>query len=120
MEAIKILLLGTILVLLLICGCDSPLKTDESTLWLGEANPNPMQIGESTNIDYRVVGTNELSITILNSLGQEVVDSNIRPGNGSFSWNGLDRHGRPCAEGVYYFKLIFGSQSVINKVLLIK
>lgn len=120
MKAIKFFLLVTTLTLLLLSGCNSPTPTEESTLWLGEANPNPMEVGGSTSFEYRVSATEDVSMVIINSLGQEVFTQTITPENGSLAWNGQDRHGRICGEGIYYCKLATPSFSSTSKLLLIK
>lgn len=120
MEAVKSLLLVSSLILLLLSGCQNPTAANENILWLGEANPNPMHFGGSTSFEYRVAGTEDVSIVILSSLGQEVFTKTISSGNGNISWNGLDHHGRPCGEGIYYYKLVTPRYSSTNKLIILK
>lgn len=120
MKAVKSLLLVSSLILLLLSGCQNPTAANENTLWLGEANPNPMHFGGSTSFEYRVAGTEDVSIVILSSLGQEVFAQTITSGNGNITWNGLDHHGRPCGEGIYYYKLVTPRYSSTNKLIILK
>ncbi|MDZ4183040.1 MAG: T9SS type A sorting domain-containing protein [Candidatus Cloacimonadaceae bacterium] len=107
------------LALLLTGGCKAPTAHGEADLWLGEANPNPFQIGESTRIEYRAPNSADSYLVIQNCLGQEVYYQEVT-GNGSVFWNGRDRHGRLVSEGVYFFKLVLGSESVTRKLIIFK
>ncbi|MDZ4181732.1 MAG: hypothetical protein U1B83_02555, partial [Candidatus Cloacimonadaceae bacterium] len=73
MKTIKIIIpVLMAITLLLTAGCNAPTAHDESDLWLGEANPNPFQIGESTRIEYRAPNSSDSYLVIQNCLGQEV------------------------------------------------
>ncbi len=47
----KLALLSALIVILL-CGCENPTAQTADSTWLGEANPNPMRVGESTTISF--------------------------------------------------------------------
>ena len=111
--------------LLIISGCNfsTGQETDNGDLgadmWLGEASPNPMQMGGFTTIEYDLKGHRDVQLTITNVLDQEVRSLNTTT-NGSITWNGTDKHGNACSSGVYFYKLNTGSYTSSAKMLLIK
>ncbi|MCB5264357.1 MAG: gliding motility-associated C-terminal domain-containing protein [Candidatus Cloacimonetes bacterium] len=92
--------------LLALSGCSKATEPGIDSIWLGDACPNPLQIGDVTDIPYKVMTRDdEISLTIVNSRNQEVYYKSINQGDGTLQWDGRDRHGRLCAEGVYFYFL---------------
>ncbi len=104
MSIAKCLYICAFSALLLIGACSDSTKPETGSVWLGEADPNPIHIGESTTIPYQIEGSWNLDLIILNSLGQEVFNMSLPTGIGLLQWDCKDRHGRPVAEGVYYYR----------------
>ncbi|MDD4309013.1 MAG: T9SS type A sorting domain-containing protein [Candidatus Cloacimonetes bacterium] len=99
----------------------NPLATEnESCIYLGDANPNPMHFGGSTSIDYSIKDTSDPFLIVTNCLEQEVYRVNLDSHQGSIAWNGLDSRNRQCGEGVYFYKLTSNNQSVTKKLLLFR
>ncbi|HQO17858.1 MAG: T9SS type A sorting domain-containing protein [Candidatus Cloacimonas sp.] len=92
--------------MLMICGCNPNTALEENSTWLGEANPNPMQVGETTTIQYGISDGDTGYLFIHNSLGQPVKIIILIEGSNSLNWNGRDDEGRLCASGVYYYTLL--------------
>lgn len=120
MKAMKPLPLFVALLLLLLGGCDAPTTAEEELSWLGEANPNPVHIGDSTTIEYGISAGDSGYMIIRNCMGQLVRVYAINEGTSSFVWNGRDSEGRVCASGVYYYTLQTNNFSETRKLVLIR
>jgi len=111
-----------ICVLMTLSGCNIATANESDSVdpWLGEAYPNPMQLGEATTIKYNLKGLQDVELVIANVLDQEVRKISLSQG-ASISWNGKDRHGRACASGVYFYYLRKpGDFEGTHKLLLIR
>ena len=87
--------------------------------WLGEASPNPMEIGGTCSFEYGAKDDSETYLIITNVLEQEVVRFyNLQSGN--THWDGKDRHGRVCGSGIYFYKLIMEDGEILRKLLIIE
>ncbi|MDY0151775.1 MAG: T9SS type A sorting domain-containing protein [Candidatus Cloacimonas sp.] len=92
---------------------------DVSIYWLGDASPNPVSVGESVTFEYYTKDGKDVSILITNVLEQEVRTLST-VGGSALVWNGLDKHGRVCGSGVYFYRMSSGAYNSMNKMLLIK
>jgi len=84
--------------------------------------PNPFN--PSTQIDFMLPLTKEISLRIYDVLGKEVrtLINNERYGKGShtISWNGRDNLGRAVSSGSYFCKLTTGNVEKTMKMMLLK
>ena len=83
--------------------------------------PNPFS--ESTNISYVLSsGTDNLSVQIINSLGQHVktlFSGTQNAGNYSFAWDGTNDNGVQVQNGVYFYTIMDGASVATKKLMLI-
>jgi len=91
-------------------------QINPGTFALNQNYPNPFN--PETTINYQLVATDHVELTVYNALGQKVrtlVSQVKKPGAYvvSFQANSL-------ASGVYYYKLIQGEQSKIRKMIFMK
>ncbi|MBT7882912.1 MAG: tandem-95 repeat protein [Candidatus Marinimicrobia bacterium] len=80
------------------------------------AYPNPFN--PVTEIRYEIAEQSNVSLVVVNMVGQKVVElvnTQQAPGTYSITWNASDQ-----ASGIYFVKLISGSQVMIQKVMLVK
>ncbi|MGB5105458.1 MAG: FlgD immunoglobulin-like domain containing protein [Candidatus Zixiibacteriota bacterium] len=98
---------------------DSPVLPSEYKL---EQNfPNPFNI--STAIPYSLANSGEVSLEILNILGQQVktiFSGNQRVGSYYATWDGDDNFGRTLGTGIYFVRLQAGGISLVSKLVLLK
>ncbi len=83
--------------------------------------PNPFN--PSTTISFTLQSATQVSLTIYNLLGQEVVnlvDGPMTAGEHRFIWEGTDRKGSAVAAGVYFYRLSTNSASESRKMMLLK
>tara|TARA_B100002052_G_scaffold94259_2_gene86961 strand:+ start:15603 stop:18242 length:2640 start_codon:yes stop_codon:yes gene_type:complete len=83
--------------------------------------PNPFN--PSTTISYELVGDSNVNISIYNVMGQEVANLvNDFKVSGSYSvvWNGTNSNGVEMPSGVYIMQLNTDSQSISNKLSLLR
>lgn len=83
--------------------------------------PNPFN--PETMIQYTVPEVSDVRLVIYSSLGQQVrelVNASQSAGQYSVRWDGKDALGRSVSSGVYFYHLIAGSNSAINKMVLMK
>jgi len=83
--------------------------------------PNPFNL--STVIKYTMTRPQEVTIKILNILGQEVatlLNESQASGEYSIVWNGLDHSGHEVNSGVYYCWIQTSDQVFTRKMLLLK
>lgn len=83
---------------------------------LDQNYPNPFN--PSTNIQFRLPETSEVTLTIYNSLGQKLktlVSSQLSAGSHTFLWNASN-----ASSGVYFYQLKTGKKSITHKMILIK
>ncbi len=88
---------------------------------LAQNYPNPFN--PTTVIKYNVPVAGPLTLTIYNSIGQEVaqlVNGNHIPGNYSVEWNGTDNFGNLVTSGVYLYRLSGNNFKQVKKMLLVK
>lgn len=83
--------------------------------------PNPFN--SSTTIQYSLAADSWVTLTIYNSLGQQVkklVDTNQGPGMNKLTWNGQDESGVKVPSGAYFYRLEAEAFSQTRKMLLIQ
>ncbi len=96
----------------------SPLPTSTA---LRQNYPNPFN--PATDIEYELVTSSEISITVFNMLGQTVKTletGHVSAGVHSASWDGTDSKGNPVASGVYFYRLTTGSSVIQRKMMLLR
>ncbi|MCK9996896.1 MAG: T9SS type A sorting domain-containing protein, partial [Candidatus Krumholzibacteria bacterium] len=92
-----------------------------ATFSLGEAYPNPFN--PSTTIGFSIPGEMPVRLEIYGMDGRRVavlVDETLGSGSHEAVWLGRDDTGRQVASGVYFSKLLAGSQSQVRKMTLMK
>jgi hypothetical protein len=97
-----------------------------ATFALGQNYPNPFNPSTTITFDIPVAG--DASLTIFNTLGQEVQTLLAGPraaGRSSVVWNATDQSGRAVASGVYFYKLTVNNASgelfsSVKKMLLLR
>ena len=91
-----------------------------SNFQLFQNYPNPFN--PTTNISYSLPKTEKVTITVYNSLGQQVVKlvdgENQSGGIHTVTWEGMDNMGMLVATGVYFYSLELESGIVKTKKML--
>lgn len=89
---------------------------------LSQNYPNPFN--PSTEIAYSIPVASQVTIEVLNLLGQKVTtlkDGYSEAGNFSVTWDGTDRSGTPVASGVYFYRINAGNQfEQVKKMMMLK
>ena len=88
---------------------------------LAQNYPNPFNI--STVIGYDLPRRSNVSIDIINILGQTVrtlVDQEQPAGRYRITWTGTDNGGHILASGVYFYRLTAGDFTTTRKMVLLK
>ena len=83
--------------------------------------PNPFN--PSTHIRFELPKAAIVTLSIYNSLGQEVrrlVSAQKPAGYHTIVWNGKDQQGRPAPSGIYHYRLQAGDFIATKKMLLAK
>jgi arabinogalactan endo-1,4-beta-galactosidase len=91
----------------------------ESNLYPGYPNPfNP-----STMIRYTLSAKSQVSLAVYNLLGQKIrilVDEVKNAGEYSIPWLGNDDAGKQVVSGVYFIRMVAGTKSKSQKIILAK
>jgi hypothetical protein len=88
---------------------------------LQHARPNPFN--PSTTIAYEVPEQAQITLTIYNLLGQEVVrlvDQVQAAGTYEVIWNGRNVHGQPVGSGIFLYRMSAGDFQENKKMTLLK
>ena len=88
---------------------------------LSQNYPNPFN--PSTEIKYSFNEAGKVNLSIYNTKGQLVktlVNSKVKVGAQSISWNGKDENGRQVSSGLYLYKLSTNDKSISRKMLMLK
>jgi hypothetical protein len=118
-----------------ICCSDVGACTEEAQLVLNEAAdvnlptefaleqnaPNPFN--PTTRIKLAIPTASNWTLAIYNVAGQLVQryeGSTSSPAYVDVTWDGRDRHGRPVATGVYFYRMRAGSFNAVKKMVLLK
>ncbi|HSG99603.1 MAG TPA: M6 family metalloprotease domain-containing protein [candidate division Zixibacteria bacterium] len=92
-----------------------------TTLVVNQNYPNPFN--PSTVISFYTPKTSQVTVTVYNTLGQEVVivaDGILPPGAHEVKWDGRDRDGRSLASGIYFYEVETEDDRETRKMALIK
>ncbi len=83
--------------------------------------PNPFN--PTTNISFRIPEAQTVRLMIYNQLGQQVVtllNQPLEAGNYEITWQGLDAKGRPVSSGLYFYRMLAGSEQLVGKMTYLK
>jgi len=83
--------------------------------------PNPFN--PSTTISFSLKENSSVTLKIFNIKGELVntlVNESLDAGVHQIVWEGEDRYSRPCASGVYFYKMKAGRYSSTKKMILMK
>ncbi len=83
--------------------------------------PNPFN--PRTTISYELPADTDVSVIIYDAIGQEIrqlVSRHYTAGRYSVQWDAKDHLGRSVGSGVYIAKIVAGSNTSIQKMLLLK
>jgi hypothetical protein len=95
-------------------------KLAPSTFALHSAYPNPFN--PATNLSFTLPTATPYSLNIYNVAGQLVrtYEGMGNVGLNVITWNGKDNAGSEVSSGVYFYKLIAGSFTATNKMVMMK
>jgi hypothetical protein len=88
---------------------------------LNQNYPNPFN--PSTTISFRIPEESTVTLTVYNSLGQEVatlLSGSLLSGSHRVVWNGRDNNGRPVASGTYIYRLQAGEFNQSRQMVFLK
>jgi hypothetical protein len=88
---------------------------------LGQNVPNPFN--PHTTIRFSVPETRAVTLRIYDVAGRLVItlaDRSYPAGSYSVMWDGTDRRGESAASGVYFYKIIAGSDTATRKMVLLR
>ena len=88
---------------------------------LSQNYPNPFN--PTTEIAFLLPEGSDVTLTVFNSLGQEVrvlVDEYLRKGVHQVGWDGTDISGNPVGSGLYFYHIQAGDISATKKMVLLK
>ena len=88
---------------------------------LGNNFPNPFNA--STQIHFSLPQTSHTTLTVYDMLGRKIrtLESGVLPaGHHRITWDGLDRHGRSVASGVYMVRLEADGFSEAKRMTLLR
>jgi len=104
-----------------IVGVDGQKTVVPLTYELGDCYPNPFN--PTTQIEYAIPVSNNVTIEIFNSLGQKVrtlVDRYMSAGTYHTTWDGMDDNGNVMPSGVYFYKMTSSHFNAVKRMLLMK
>ncbi len=87
---------------------------------LGNVYPNPFLSGSQASIPVEIKAGDSGDLSIYNLAGQRVASFGVNPGYHTLSWNGLDRQGKACASGIYFYRLSTPEHKETRKLILLK
>ncbi len=100
------------------------------TFELAQNYPNPVKRSMASSqqspliqIAFSIPAAEKVTLKIYNLLGQEVatlVDQKLAAGKHLLVWDGMNRHRRPLASGVYFYRLVAGELQATKKLLLLR
>ncbi len=101
-------------------GNDDPVVTPMTTR-LYQNYPNPFN--PETTIRYSLKTTGDVNLSIFNIRGQLIKvlkNCNLKAGDYTQTWNGLNDHNMPVSSGIYYIRMTTSSDVYIVKTILMK
>ena len=81
--------------------------------------PNPFN--PTTAFYYNLPKPGTIELTILDALGRNILtiyEGYQRLGSHNVLWNGKDHNGNQVPSGIYFYRLLFGDQSITKKMVL--
>jgi hypothetical protein len=100
---------------------ESTYKVAPSVYALSKNYPNPFN--PTTTIDYSIPQAGNVELVIYNTAGQKIRTLINQMQDASFYkvvWDGRDESGQSVASGIYFYRLVAGNFSKIEKMTLIK
>ena len=96
--------------------------TSGRPLLLGN-NPNPFR--GATTIQFVVPDgvPRSTTVRIYDVQGRHIntlMDQTIAPGLVSVPWDGRDNAGRTMGAGIYFYKVVVGSESLVSRMILVR
>ncbi|NIA31513.1 MAG: T9SS type A sorting domain-containing protein [Actinobacteria bacterium] len=88
---------------------------------LGDAYPNPFN--PTTEIEYAIPVSNNVSLAVFNSLGQKIktlVDRHMTAGTYHATWDGTNDMGNSVPSGVYFYKITSSHFNASKRMTLLK
>ncbi|MBN2633633.1 MAG: CotH kinase family protein [Bacteroidales bacterium] len=102
-------------------GKDDKIWSDGRSSDLLTVYPNyPNPFTNSTTIKYHLTGNARITVTIINSTGQQLVvlEDEVKPaGLHEIAWDGLKGVGSPTGAGIYFYKISAGNQVSTGEVI---
>ena len=95
-------------------------ENDGNQIEVKQNAPNPFS--DATAIQFRLNTSENVSVKIYNSFGQEIktiVNEYLVPGDHIFYWTGDDEEGKRVASGVYYYSVSTSSASFTKLMILV-
>jgi len=107
--------------LIQLTGIQEPPQESESALRGGSSHPNPFN--PDVTISFALIERSDLDISIFNIKGQKVknlASGRYEAGNYNMVWNGRNDNNQPVGSGVYFYRIVAGSETVQGKMLMLK
>jgi hypothetical protein len=98
---------------------DGTLPEDAFVLWQNYPNP----FNGVTSIPYTILEESDITLDIINLLGQQVVrlkSGRHAVGVYSATWDGTNEQGRPVASGLYLYALTDSQSATAKKLILLR
>lgn len=89
--------------------------------FLSQNYPNPFN--PTTDIDFYLPDATHVTLTVYNTLGQEVcvlLDRFMPAGLHTVTWRGIDHQGSKVATGIYLYRIVAGENESTRKMILVK
>jgi arabinogalactan endo-1,4-beta-galactosidase len=104
-------------------GMNATSVNKEKNILFYDLNIYPNPFNPSTTIRYTLSARSQVSLVVYNLLGQKIrtlIDEERNAGEFSIPWLGNDDAGRKVVSGVYFIRMIVGSISKTQKIVLVK
>ncbi len=101
---------------------DSPI-TDTPSIEKFAARSYPNPFNPKATIAFTLPRADRVSVKLYNVRGELVktlLDEQREAGQGQITWNGTDNSGNSVASGVYFYEVKHGSQSIVDKMTLLR
>ena len=83
--------------------------------------PNPFN--PETVIPFSLPTSGLTKVSVFNLVGQEIavlVEDHMDAGRHTVRWNGRDSFGRTSSSGIYFVRMLAGSEQAVRKIVLMK
>ena len=104
-----------------VTGVEGPRSQGPARLHLSPNRPNPFTGG--TRIEYALPADGPVELVVYDVAGRrvrELVRAAQPAGRHAVSWDGTGAEGRPLAPGVYFVRLVAGSEERVRKMLRLR